>query len=754
MKLSLAIITSHKDLPRANALITYLKDHVDEVCLTVADKEKGELPKGATFFEWTDDFAEARNFNFSHCTGDWILWLDADDSITNPKALRDVCIRADKLGANLINLLYHYNFDENGNCIDQHWKGQIVKRGTAEWKGAIHENLMPIGTPKIVAVHEIARIHKTDGERGKDSSDRNKRILEKELEKHPDEPRNMFYLGRAYIMLGETEKAVNILNRYLELSGWDDERYEARLLIGQCYLSNGQSELALEWYNSAILEKEEYPDAYIYKGMCYMKQEDFKNALTNFETAVIKKIPESNTFFNPMLYKRDLPCSLAVCYMNVGQIEDAKKYIGIAIRNDKDNKTAKDIKQAVDYISEKNEILKTYAWLATQIKDKNRMQYLLNSVPQNISDEPFILKLRSDYFGNKDWDSNEIAVFCGGTVEDWTPENVNKGGIGGSETAVVELSRRLSTKGWKVTVYNQCGLEPGGKEFDGVLYKNYWEFNPRDKFNVLWAWRTPGLFDLGIEANLKLLDLHDTMAPGDIDKDLADKLDVIMVKTEYHRSLYPDVPDDKFEIVGNGIDLSRFNIGAKEPKRFMYSSTPNRGLDIILKNIWHRIIAKHPDATLHVYYGWKTFYEMEKHNPAKMKWMKETQELMKQKGVINHGRVGQKRLAEDMAVSSYWLYPTDFPEIHCMTACEMQAAGVIPITSGFAALAETAKRCVIIKGEVRSEAYGAEFAEKVLDVMEQDNSKLINNIITGAKEFDWDLVADNWDKICKKRLKK
>src|SRR5580692_9110946 len=32
-------------------------------------------------FEWIDDFAAARNASFEHCTGDWILWLDADDRI-------------------------------------------------------------------------------------------------------------------------------------------------------------------------------------------------------------------------------------------------------------------------------------------------------------------------------------------------------------------------------------------------------------------------------------------------------------------------------------------------------------------------------------------------------------------------------------------------------------------------------------------------------------------------------------------------
>jgi glycosyltransferase involved in cell wall biosynthesis len=33
-------------------------------------------------FEWIDDFAAARNYSFSQCAMDWIIWLDGDDVIS------------------------------------------------------------------------------------------------------------------------------------------------------------------------------------------------------------------------------------------------------------------------------------------------------------------------------------------------------------------------------------------------------------------------------------------------------------------------------------------------------------------------------------------------------------------------------------------------------------------------------------------------------------------------------------------------
>ncbi len=33
-------------------------------------------------FSWIDDFATARNYSFSQCAMDWIIWLDGDDVIS------------------------------------------------------------------------------------------------------------------------------------------------------------------------------------------------------------------------------------------------------------------------------------------------------------------------------------------------------------------------------------------------------------------------------------------------------------------------------------------------------------------------------------------------------------------------------------------------------------------------------------------------------------------------------------------------
>ena len=49
-------------------------------------------------FTWVDDFSAARNFAFSKASGDYLLWLDADDVIEDPALFREdiACLYAER----------------------------------------------------------------------------------------------------------------------------------------------------------------------------------------------------------------------------------------------------------------------------------------------------------------------------------------------------------------------------------------------------------------------------------------------------------------------------------------------------------------------------------------------------------------------------------------------------------------------------------------------------------------------------------
>jgi hypothetical protein len=177
---------------------------------------------------------------------------------------------------------------------------------------------------------------------------------------------------------------------------------------------------------------------------------------------------------------------------------------------------------------------------------------LLEQLPDAISAQPFAMRLRNAFAEPRIWGRDEICYFAnfgGPHFEKWDGNSLSKG-IGGSETAVIELSRRWVEKGYKVTVY---GDPPVTKStVDGVTYLPWYYFNPRDSFNILIQWRVPNLAGR-VKARKFLVDLHDVFAGVDYDTDKLNNIDKIMVKSHYHRSLAPQIPDNKFMIIGNGV---------------------------------------------------------------------------------------------------------------------------------------------------------------------------------------------------------
>lgn len=730
--------------------------HVDEVCITITGKNELVEKVAKTFnakisyFEWVDDFAKARTYSFEQATGDWILWLDADDVLRGANKLRQYVDIADQHNVDGFVFKYHYGHDEHGNLIETHWKCQMVKNdGHAEWKGAIHEDILPKRAANWTKIQDVIRVHTATKEENDGHYERNRAILERETKENPKEPRNWFYLGRTLLGMGEYERVIECLSKYLELSGWDQERYEARMMIGEAYMKLGNNRTALMAFNDATLEYEGAPDAYIYKARVYVGQEDWEQALTNLEIAGALK-GRGVIVENPTLYQRDLPALAALCLIRLNRPDEALKLAQNAAKFSKDKHVAELLTLAKDLATQKvlaDTYVKLGNWLFKNDM-KEQLSTLVDSVPDSIADDPQILELRFAAKEPKKWPKKSVAVFCGPSVESWDGNSINNGGIGGSETAVIELSKRFVKKGYDVVVYSRCDAPAKGAEIDGVKYMNYWTIDKRDEFDVLILWRNIGAADYAWNARKLILDLHDVSFINEFTEDRINRLDHIFVKSQYHKSLYPMIPDEKFVVVGNGIDLSRFEGDETRNKnRFVYTSAPNRGLEALLQ-MWPKIKQEIPEAQLHVYYGWQTFYESEKHNPERRQWIDKLRQMLEQDGIVNHGRVDQKTLAKHLQQSSLWLYPTDFPEIHCITALEMQAAGVYPITTGFAALAETQKTGVKLPGDPYDETWQAKYTEEVVDAyMELATGGLEDQIKEGlefVKSNQWGNVADIW----------
>jgi len=79
------------------------------------------------------------------------------------------------------------------------------------------------------------------------------------------------------------------------------------------------------------------------------------------------------------------------------------------------------------------------------------------------------------------------------------------GGIGGSETALVQVATRMANDGWLVKVYS--GAEPG--LLGGVLYRPFSAFDPTEVVDLLVVSRMPHIFDNPIGVKKTALWCHD-----------------------------------------------------------------------------------------------------------------------------------------------------------------------------------------------------------------------------------------------------
>ena len=84
MKISLCMIVREEEAVLERCLQSVM-DVVDEIVIVDTGSKDRTKEIAAKFtdqiydFLWCDDFSAARNFAFSKGTGDYLMWLDADD---------------------------------------------------------------------------------------------------------------------------------------------------------------------------------------------------------------------------------------------------------------------------------------------------------------------------------------------------------------------------------------------------------------------------------------------------------------------------------------------------------------------------------------------------------------------------------------------------------------------------------------------------------------------------------------------------
>lgn len=738
-------------------LVANLSDpsKIDPIFDKIAKDYKATLYKE----KWNGDFSEMRNLSFERCTGDIIFWMDADDIIDKPKKLREVA-EAMPLEVDAVTMNYKYDVDEYGNTKTEHIKERFIRNnGVFRWHKRIHENLEPSRRANTATCDEFEVIHATTEQRSDESILRNIELLELELKDEgadPD-PRTMFYLAACYVDAGQLERALELYQLYLQLSGWDQERSQAWCMIGGIYKKLDKEKEAKDAYLQAIIEDEDNKQPYASIAEIYYNNKKYEKAIKWVELCLRRPERKTTVVTNP-LQVTYLPLIIyADSKFNLGEIPEAIKYAEAAykIRPDKLTKEMLETYKKVNGHQLAATAIADLAKFLEVTGEKSKARILLNKVvPKDLQDNPFLLNIRKHYFKPKKWPEKSVVIFTGDCIiGGWGPWSL-KTGIGGSEEAIIRLSKRLTEQGYQVTVYSMPGAKAG--EYDGVTWKNYWEFDGRDEFDVLVGWRNPWMFDTKYNARKSYLWLHDVMPEGEFTEERLNNLDKVLVLSNYHRSLFPNIPDNKIWLSANGIDGEEFD-GSETHERNLHSiifaSSHVRGLPHILE-IWPDVKKAVPDAEFHFYYGRDSYVAVHKDNPERLEWLEKQEQLMEElDGVYDHGRVSQAEIAEATMSCGIWAYPCPFPEISCITAMKSQAGGAVPVASNFAALNETIQYGVKMPMlddngvGVWNEEIRDKYKEALIDMLKDTDKQesIRKEMIPWAKKnFSWTQVAKDW----------
>lgn len=241
MKISLCMIVRDEEavLGRCLSSVNGLFDELVIADTGSTDKTKQiALAFGAKVYDfpWTDDFAAARNFAFSKGTGDYLVWLDADDVIPGESASRFSALRErlEREQPDLVRCPYL-----SGNV--RFYRERFLRRGAGFlWQGRVHECIAPQG--KVTEADFAVRHLGSAKPRGM----RNLLIYLKWKEEEPLSARDLYYYGRELCYHGLWEEAAAMLETMLHSKGWYVNQIDACRLLALCRERTGDRNAALQ----------------------------------------------------------------------------------------------------------------------------------------------------------------------------------------------------------------------------------------------------------------------------------------------------------------------------------------------------------------------------------------------------------------------------------------------------------------------------------------------------------------------------
>jgi glycosyltransferase involved in cell wall biosynthesis len=321
-----------------DACLSSIKPWVDEIIIvdtgstdrtvTIAEEHGAKM----VHFPWTDSFSEARNVSLEHATGDWIFWMDADDTIPEEcgAGMREVVLLAEQ-GTTGFLMQVHIPPapDEEGYTIVDHVK-LFRNWPQLRFEGRIHEQILEsihrsggtVERTNLYVVHS-GYDHSPEGQVRK--RERDWSLLEKDLAERPDHPFVLFNIGMTAYHTREFDRALPPLLRCLEIcKPRESITRKVYAMLAGCYLEKAELTEAQSLIERGLKLFPRDPELLFRGGIVYREagnleaaERCYQTLLQGHETGHIDSIDVSMTGFKAHH-------NLALIYMDMGRTGEAE----------------------------------------------------------------------------------------------------------------------------------------------------------------------------------------------------------------------------------------------------------------------------------------------------------------------------------------------------------------------------------------------------------------------------------------------
>lgn len=646
------------------------------------------------------DFARARNESFTYLNPDikWWVWIDSDDILKGGENLAAVleAVPDEMVG---LWLQYHYSTMGGGKSTNTLFHRERILRASVGWKWQyrVHEVVSPLKPGPWILANDIQIYHQEGAHKTESSAQRNLLLLEIDYEADQGASRTLFYLGNQYFAMGQWQEAASWYERLGQLAGRGGDVNPYELWQSRCYQA-----LALQKLNNinmaqqaafaAIDARPQHPEPYYILASLYSNMGQPEKAVYWTEHGRKQQEPPFFVFKNPLDYtfNNRLPMSDALAQM--GLVAEARAELETAYGALDDPNVAAGVEhyRKIEQEAEEGKRFKewaAYTSLALNGNGDDLIASRYSLLPREVRGIQSVRDVAVPILHSRKGRPRMVFMAVSGW-EEWAPPKINETGLGGSETAVIQIARRFAEHGWRVDVYNNAGSYEG--VYDGVGYWDARRYDPTEA-DIFVNWRAPWFQPPSDVPSI--LWCHD-LNYGPRPPEEFNRYDRVLGVSQWHADKlhdYYNLREEQVGFVPNGVDLSRFDPAIRKvPFRCVYASSADRGL-LQLLHLWPQIIGGESAAELHVAYGWDTVDRMIERGRTDLQQLKDAvnEKIEQTPQVVWRGRLSQNTLARLYSESWLWLYPTNFLEVSCISAMEAMAGGCVPVTSSVGALPET-----------------------------------------------------------------